>query len=155
MENITSRLVLNNTYSYDVNVGGYNADTMYYNINFRNLLGHDYELGADYTLILNNTTINDYNLETPRRSGTIRIYGGGAMLFNNKENSENCAIYMFTLSSGGPTSQNYNYVMCNQFKLTREIGNIRMGYFNQVSNAITTNASAGLLTFFTIQKDKI
>jgi hypothetical protein len=153
MNCIGSRLVLN-TYNADVNVGGFNGQTTYYNINFKNILGDDYELEADYNLILNNVTINSFTLGASRRCGTFRLYCG-AMLFNNNYNSENCGIFLSTAQSGGPLSTSYNLVMYETFKLTSEIGNIKVDQCNQLSSTpFTGTAHSGVMWFFTIKRIK-
>jgi hypothetical protein len=153
MDSIGTRFVLN-TAMANINIGNFNSETYYNNINFKNLLGDDFELNADYNLILNNVTINEFSLPSTRKSGTIRLYAGGSMLFTNKDNLQNCAIYMFTPQSGGPLSSSYNLTMYQQFKLTREIGSIKIESCNNLGSTVFTVLTYGLLLFFTIRKIK-
>lgn len=154
MDKISTSLILDSTKA-NVNVNGYNAELTFYNINYKNLLGDDYELGADYNLILKNVTTGLFTIISTRRGGTIRIMGGGALLFNNsgdKNIKRNQAIYMFNANNTGPVTLRYCTWIYQTFKLTREYGNIDIIIANQLTDYPLTASSYPFLFFFDIVK---
>jgi hypothetical protein len=94
MEKNISKLVLNTNFA-DVNVGGNNADCTFYNINFRNLLGDNFELGAKYSLNLNVIAIDEFTLSAFRKSGEIRLFSNSLLFVNNNNTLNNYGSFMF------------------------------------------------------------
>jgi hypothetical protein len=150
MEKNISKLVLNTNFA-DVNVGGNNADCTFNNINFRNLLGNDFELGAKYSINLNNICLDDFTLSNFRKSGEIRIISNALMFVNNSYTRDNYGSFMFTASTS-PIAISYNFVSNNIFILTSETGYIETINFNMNNNVIFTSTANEFILFFSIRK---
>ena len=129
--NITSTLLILNSFNADVDIN--NVVNTWRNINFKNLLGDDYELNALYNIRLQSNTFNETVVSTSNRVGTLEFSCNN---FIPRYGNSNKWLIPLTYTNTTPNTRTFRGVFMNTFMLTSEQDDITINHSTQHFNTL-------------------
>jgi hypothetical protein len=136
--------------TYQADVDANNVLVQWNNINFKNLLGDNYELNATYNLVLMSASIGSTTVTALNRSGALFFQ---STAFKIKYSNTHKWAIPFSFTNTQPNARTFRGSSMNTFVLTSETGNIRIEHYTHYYNTIdSTVLLADKTLYFMIYK---
>jgi hypothetical protein len=136
--------------SYVADVDTNNVILQWNNINFKNLLGDNYELNATYNLVLMNISIGNTSVTSANRAGYLRFESNSLEVKNANANNW---VIPFGFTNVQPNAVTFRGSSDCTFILTSETGYIQIDHYIQHLNRIdSTVALPDKILYFCIYK---
>ena len=131
-DNINSTKLVLNSFDADADLGGRNSVLTWRNINFKLLLGDEYELNAMYNISVYSVAFNETVINATFRVGTL-VFVCNSLTF--RYGDSNKWLIPLTHTTTTPNSRTFRGAFTNTFLMNSEQGDITITYIIHHTNA--------------------